>query len=183
MVSLSADPEWARQPFHLHSRDIVKKQKEGLLIHADILFEGVRGKDESVAISNAIAEWVTVSDARFFKALDQANRIRTAILEAEVVAYEIDADADDDSVIEIFARLNQQDSRRLKPGDLAAARLTGKMKGFRLMAKTLLTQDVMKGSASVEGEDEAPRSGAFVDTDLAVRTALFSVIMSLSTGK
>ena len=172
MVSLSTDPEWARQPFHLHSRNIVKRQKEGLLIHADILFEVVRGNDESVAISNAIAEWVTVQDPRFFKALDQANRIRTAILEAEVVAYEIDADADDDSVIEIFARLNQQ-GVRLKPGDLAAARLTGKMKGFRSMAKTLLSQEALKGFASVEGEDEAPRSGAFIDTDLAVRTALF----------
>lgn len=172
MVSLSADLEWARQPFHLHSRDIAKRRKEGLLIDADILFEGVRGRDESVAISTAIAEWVTVQDPLFFKALDQANRIRTAILEAEVVAYEIDADADDDSVIEIFARLNQQ-GVRLKPGDLAAARLTGKMKGFRSMAKTLLTQDTLKGFASIEGEDEAPRSGAFIDTDLAVRTALF----------
>lgn len=172
MVSLSSDPDWARQPFHLHSRDIVRRQKEGLLIHADILFEGVRGNDESVAISKAIGDWVTVSDPRFFKALDQANRIRTAILEAEVVAYEIDAEADDDSVIEIFARLNQQ-GVRLKPGDLAAARLTGKMKGFRSMAKTLLMQDHLKGFASVEGEDEAPRSGAFIDTDLAVRTALF----------
>src|SRR5205807_7902110 len=116
-------------------------------------FEGVRGKDESVAISKEIAEWVTVQDPRFFKALDQANRIRTAILEAEVVAYEIDADADDDSVIEIFARLNQQ-GVRLKPGDLAAARLTGRMKGFRSIAKTLLTQESLKGFASVEGEDE-----------------------------
>lgn len=172
MVSLSEDPEWARQPFHLHSRDIVKRQKEGLLIDADVLFEGVRGGDESLAISKAIAAWVTVSDSRFFKALDQANRIRTAILEAEVVAYEIDADADDDSVIEIFARLNQQ-GVRLKPGDLAAARLTGKMKGFRSMAKTLLSHPSLKGFASIEGEDDAPRSGAFIDTDLAVRTALF----------
>ncbi|MGO9740097.1 MAG: DUF262 domain-containing protein [Roseiarcus sp.] len=172
MVSLSNDPEWARQPFHLYSRDIAKRQKAGLLIHADILFEGVRGSDESVAISKAIGDWVKVDNPLFFKALDQANRIRTAILEAEVVAYEIDADADDDSVIEIFARLNQQ-GVRLKPGDLAAARLTGKMKSFRSLAKGVLTQDSLKGFAAIEGEDEAPRSGAFVDTDLAVRTALF----------
>jgi hypothetical protein len=161
-----------RQPFHLHSRDIAKRQKEGLLIDADVLFEGVRGKDESVAISKAIGDWVKVDTPLFFKALDQANRIRTAILEAEVVAYEIDAEADDDSVIEIFARLNQQ-GVRLKPGDLAAARLTGKMKGFRSMAKALLTRDDLRGFASVEGEDEAPKSGASIDTDLAVRTALF----------
>jgi hypothetical protein len=88
------------------------------------------------------------------------------------VAYEIDAEADDDSVIEIFARLNQQ-GVRLKPGDLAAALLTGKMKGFRSMAKALLTRDDLRGFASVEGEDEAPKSGASIDTDLAVRTALF----------
>ena len=106
MVSLSTDPEWARPPFHLHSREIARKQKEGLSIDADVLFEGVRGKDESMAISKAIGDWVTLDNPLLFKALDQANRIRTAILEAEVVAYEIDADADDDSVIEIFARLN-----------------------------------------------------------------------------
>ena len=172
MVSLSTDPAWADQPFHLHSRNIVKSQRQGLLINADILFESVRGNDESLAISNAIANWVKVDDPVFFKALDRANRIRTSILEAEIVAYEIDAEADDDSVIEIFARLNQQ-GVRLKPGDLAAARLTGKMKGFRARAREVLTQPALKGFASIEGEDEAPRSGAFVDTDLLVRTALF----------
>lgn len=89
-----------------------------------------------------------------------------------MVAYEIDADADDDSVIEIFARLNQQ-GVRLKPGDLAAARLTGKMKNFRSLAKALLLRDDLKGFASVEGEDETPKGGASIDTDLAVRAALF----------
>jgi hypothetical protein len=172
MVALTPDPGWADQPFHLHSRNIVKSQRDGLLIPADILFESVRGNDESVAISKAIGDWVKFEDPLFFKALDRANRIRTSILEAEIVAYEIDAEADDDSVIEIFARLNQQ-GVRLKPGDLAAARLTGKMKGFRSMARTVLTQKSLVGFASVEGEDEAPRSGAFIDTDLLVRTALF----------
>lgn len=71
-----------------------------------------------------------------------------------------------------FLRLNQQ-GVRLKPGDLAAARLTGKMKGFRSMAKILITREDLKGFSSVEGEDEAPKSGASIDTDLAVRTALF----------
>ena len=172
MVSLSTESTWARQPFQLHSRNIVKSQKEGLLISADVLFESLRGGEENAAISKAIANWVKFEDPLFFKALDRANRIRTAILESEIVAYEIDAEADDDSVIEIFARLNQQ-GVRLKPGDLAAARLTGKMKGFRDMARTVLTQDSLKGFASVGGQDEAPRSGAFVDTDLVVRTAMF----------
>ena len=58
------------------------------------------------------------------------TRIRMSILQAEVIAYEIDADANDDNVIEIFARLNQQ-GVRLRPGDLAAARLTGQMTNFR----------------------------------------------------
>jgi hypothetical protein len=53
------------------------------------------------------------------------------------------------------------------------ALLTGKMKGFRSMAKALLTRDDLRGFASVEGEDEAPKSGESIDTDLAVRTALF----------
>jgi uncharacterized protein with ParB-like and HNH nuclease domain len=143
MVSLSTESTWARQPFQLHSRNIVKSQKEGLLISADVLFESLRGGEENAAISKAIANWVKFEDPLFFKALDRANRIRTAILESEIVAYEIDAEADDDSVIEIFARLNQQ-GVRLKPGDLAAARLTGKMKGFRDMARTVLTQDSLK---------------------------------------
>jgi len=60
------------------------------------------------------------SKIRCSSALDRANGIRTAILESEIVAYEIDAEADDDSVIETFGRLNQQ-GVRLKPGDLAAA--------------------------------------------------------------
>jgi len=41
------------------------------------------------------------------------------------------------------------------------------------MAKTLLTQEDIKGFASVEGEDETPKGGASIDTDLAVRVALF----------
>lgn len=65
MVSLATDPDWVRQPFHLHSGDIAKRQKEGLLIDADVLFEGVRGKDESVAISKAIGDWVKLDDPRF----------------------------------------------------------------------------------------------------------------------
>jgi hypothetical protein len=44
----------ADQPFRLHSRNIVKSQRDGLLIPADILFESVRGEDESAAISKAI---------------------------------------------------------------------------------------------------------------------------------
>ena len=51
---------------------------------------------------------MTASDEMFFKAFDRANAIGNSILQAEIIAYEIDADADDDNVIEIFARLNQQ---------------------------------------------------------------------------
>ena len=93
---------------------------------AEVLFEGVRGGNESLAVQRALGEWLTPGDELFFEALDRANAIRNSILQAEVIAYEIDADAGDDNVIEIFARLNQQ-GVRLRPGDLAAARLTGQM--------------------------------------------------------
>ncbi len=125
-----------------------------------------------MAVQKAIANWVQVTDQLFFKALDRANAIRNTILEAEIVAYEIDAQAEDDSVIEIFARLNQQ-GVRLKPGDLAAARLTGRMKDFRERARRCLNDPDLKGFAAREGEDDTPRGGAMIDTDLLVRTALF----------
>ena len=104
--------------------------KDGLLVPAEVLFEGVRGGNESLAVQRALGEWLTPGDELFFAALDRANAIRNSILQAEVIAYEIDADANDDNVIEIFARLNQQ-GVRLRPGDLAAARLTGQMTNFR----------------------------------------------------
>jgi len=47
------------------------------------------------------------------------------------------------------------------------------MKGFRTLARTVLKDCSLKGFASVDGQDEAPRTGAFVDTDLIVRAALF----------
>src|SRR6266540_637253 len=50
-------------------------------------------------------EWLTASDELFFEALDRANAIRTFFFFKEKTAYEIDADAGDDNVIEIFARL------------------------------------------------------------------------------
>ena len=85
-------------------------------------------------------EWVQPSDSLFTKALNRANDIRNAILENEIVAYEIDADADDDNVIEIFARLNQQ-GITLRPSELAAARLTGELANFREKARVALNAD------------------------------------------
>src|SRR5579884_105133 len=172
LVALSPDEEWAREPFRLWSRSLFRQMRNGLLIDADVLFAGFRGEDESLAVQKAIANWVQVTDGLFFKALDRANAIRNTILEAEIVAYEIDAEAEDDSVIEIFARLNQQ-GVRLKPGDLAAARLTGRMRDFRERARRCLSDPDLKGFATREGEDDAPRGGAMIDTDLLVRTALF----------
>ena len=89
-----------------------------------------------------------------------------------MIAYEIDADADDDNVIEIFARLNQQ-GVRLRPGDLAAARLTGQMTNFRTRAREVLVMKELRGFSAPEGAEEGSRSGAFVDTDLLIRAALF----------
>jgi hypothetical protein len=99
--------------------------RDGLLVPAEVLFEGIRGGNESLAVQRALGEWLTAGDELFFEALDRANAIRTAVLQAEVIAYEIDAAANDDNVIEIFARLNQQ-GVRLRPGDLAAARRPGR---------------------------------------------------------
>ncbi len=175
-VSLSPDPAWADDPFHLKTRQLEKQLRDGLLVPADILFEGVRegpeGGRESLAVQNALRDWVSPTSPVFFEALDRANAIRNAILSAEIVAYEIDADAEDENVIEIFARLNQQ-GVRLRPGDLAAARLTGVMKNFRERARQALSAPELAGFAAQEGSEESARGGAFIDTDLLVRTALF----------
>ncbi len=123
-------------------------------------------------MQRALGEWLTAGDELFFEALDRANAIRMSILQAEVIAYEIDADADDDNVIEIFARLNQQ-GVRLRPGDLAAARLTGQMANFRVRAREALVMKELRGFSAPEGAEESSRGGAFVDTDLLIRAALF----------
>lgn len=69
---------------------------DGLLVPAEVLFEGVRGSNESLAGQRALGEWLAPSDERFFQALDRANAIRNAILRTEIIAYEIDADANDE---------------------------------------------------------------------------------------
>jgi hypothetical protein len=172
LVALSSGEEWVENPFHLLSRTLHRRMKDGLLIPAEVLFEGVRGGNESLAVQRALGEWLTPGDELFFEALDRANAIRNSILQYEVVAYEIDADADDDNVIEIFARLNQQ-GVRLRPGDLAAARLTGQMTNFRLRARDVLGMKELRGFSAPEGHEEGNRSGALVDTDLLIRGALF----------
>jgi hypothetical protein len=172
LVALSPEQEWVENPFHLRSKSLGRRMKDGLLIPAEVLFEGVRGGNESMAVQRALGEWLTPGDELFFGALDRANAIRNSILQAEVVAYEVDADAGDDNVIEIFARLNQQ-GVRLRPGDLAAARLTGQMSNFRTQAREVVTLREFRGFSVPEGQEESSRSGAFVDTDLLIRGALF----------
>lgn len=179
-VSLSRDDEWADEPFVYKSRQVRKEdERRALLVPADVLFAGIRTNAgngaESLAVSKAISGWIKPGDEEFFSAIDRANQIRNAILNAEVVAYEIDTQAEDESVIEIFGRLNQQ-AVRLTPADLAAARLTGKMKDFRARAAASLAADELKDFSVSEGTESAP-SGGFVDTDLIVRTA-----MCLATG-
>ena len=165
LVALSSNEEWIESPFHLRSRTLQRRMRDGLLVPAEVLFEGIRGGNESLAVQRALGEWLTPADPLFFEALDRANTIRNSVLQAEVVAYEIDADANDDNVIEIFARLNQQ-GVRLRPGDLAAARLTGQMANFRARAREVVTIKELRGFAAVEGHEEGSRSGAFIDTDL-----------------
>jgi hypothetical protein len=172
LVALSPREEWLENPFHLRSKTLYRRMREGLLVPAEVLFEGIRGGNESLAVQRALGEWLTAGDELFFEALDRANAIRTSILQAEVIAYEIDADANDDNVIEIFARLNQQ-GVRLRPGDLAAARLTGQMTNFRMRAREVLVMKELRGFSAPEGAEEGNRGGAFVDTDLLIRAALF----------
>ena len=172
LVALSPRDEWVESPFHLRSKTLQRRMREGLLVPAEVLFEGIRGGNESLAVQRALGEWLTTGDELFFEALDRANAIRTAILHAEVIAYEIDAAANDDNVIEIFARLNQQ-GVRLRPGDLAAARLTGQMTNFRTRAREVLVMPELRGFSAPEGAEEGNRTGAFVDTDLLIRAALF----------
>ena len=172
LVALSSDEEWLETPFHLRSRALSPRMKDGFLVPAEVLFEGVRGGNESQAVQRALGEWLTSDDPHFFEALDRANAIRNAILQSEVVAYEIDADVNDDNVIEIFARLNQQ-GVRLRPGDLAAARLTGQMSNFRVRAREVFSLPALRGFSAPEGHEESSRSGALVDTDMIIRAALF----------
>jgi hypothetical protein len=172
LVALSPRDEWVESPFHLRSKTLYRRMREGLLVPAEVLFEGIRGGNESLAVQRALGEWLTAGDELFFEALDRANAIRNSILQAEVIAYEIDADAGDDNVIEIFARLNQQ-GVRLRPGDLAAARLTGQMANFRARAREVLVMKELRGFSAPEGAEEGNRTGAFVDTDLLIRAALF----------
>src|SRR5207253_7282624 len=152
LVALSSGEEWLESPFHLRSRTLQRRMRDGLLVPAEVLFEGVRGGNESLAVQRALGEWLTPGDELFFEALDRANAIRNSILQAEVVAYEIDADAADDNVIEIFARLNQQ-GVRLRPGDLAAARLTGQMTNFRTRPRAVSTMKEVRGLAASEGHE------------------------------
>jgi hypothetical protein len=172
LVALSSDDEWTEEPFYLRSRNLLTKMRDGLLIPAEVLFEGTRGGNETLAITRAIGEWVTPIDDLFSLALNRANAIRTSILQAEIIAYEIDADAEDDSVIEIFARLNQQ-GVRLRPSDLAAARLTGYMTNFRERARAALGQPGLANFSSPEGQEENRQSGGLIDSDLLVRSALY----------
>ena len=155
LVALSPRDEWVENPFHLRSKTLHRRMRDGLLVPAEVLFEGVRGGNESLAVQRALGEWLTVGDEMFFAALDRANAIRTSILQAEVIAYEIDADVDDENVIEIFARLNQQ-GVRLRPGDLAAARLTGQMTNFRVRAREALVMKELRGFSAPEGGRKGP---------------------------
>ncbi len=172
LVALSSEESWVENPFQLRSSQIKKQMREGLFIDAEVLFEEIRGRSGSVAIQREIGSWLKMDDPQVLAVFDRANQIRNAILEAEIIAYEIDADAQDDNVIEIFARLNQQ-GVRLRPGDLAAARLTGTMSNFRAKARIAINAPELRGFSAQEGDDEKPRGGAAIDTDLLVRTAMF----------
>ncbi|WP_394836277.1 DUF262 domain-containing protein [Pendulispora rubella] len=172
-TALSPKREWVEQPFHIASKQLHRQLNDGLVVPAEVLFAGIRKEgSESAAIKQAIEEWVKPGSDEYDKANDRANAIRDAILNAEILAYEIDADVDDDNVVEVFARLNQQ-GVRLRPSDLAAARLTGSMSMFRARARESLSERDFQDFGGGEDADELVRTGGQVDTDLLVRTALF----------
>jgi hypothetical protein len=180
LVALSSDEKWVKDPFCIRSRAIQRQLKEGLLIDAHVLFEGVRGGNEAGAVIKAIGQWVAPNDPLFDTALNRANEIRNAILENEIVAYEIDADADDENndVIEIFARLNQQ-GITLRPSELATARLTGVLADFRNKARAAMGHKDFVGFVGSEGQEDKIRTGGFVDTDLLIRSAMFEATGSI----
>jgi hypothetical protein len=43
--------------------------REGLLVPAEVLFEGIRGGNESLAVQRALGEWLTTGDELFFEAV------------------------------------------------------------------------------------------------------------------
>lgn len=173
-VALSSKPEWVDNPFCLYSRQLQSKLRDGLIVPLHVLFARFRNEEENTAVREALKNWLKPDDEDFFKALDRANALRDALLNAKVLAYEIDADDEnDEDVIEIFIRINQQ-GVRLKPGDLASARLTGKMSNFRNQAAKALQDEEFKGFSSVgTSSDEGVTSGAAIDTDAIIRTSLF----------
>ena len=73
LVALSPGEEWLENPFHLRSKTLHRRMKDGLLVPAEVLFEGVRGGNESLAVQRALGEWLTPGDELFFEALDRAN--------------------------------------------------------------------------------------------------------------
>ena len=171
-VSLASGEKWAADRFHLYSRELQSQLRDGLLVPAPVLFARVRGEDENKSVRVALKDWLDPSSDEFYSALDVANQVRDAVLKAEILAYEIDADIDrNEDVIEIFVRLNRQ-GVPLTPGDLAAARLTGKMTQFRDKAAKTLSEPGFEKFSLVSGDD-AERKGGFVDADLLIRTALF----------
>ena len=42
LVALSPGEEWQENPFHLRSKTLQRRMKDGLLVPAEVLFEGVR---------------------------------------------------------------------------------------------------------------------------------------------
>jgi hypothetical protein len=89
LVALSPERDWVESPFWLRSRSIHKKMRDGLLVPAEVLFEGVRGGgNESLAIQRAIGEWVASGEELFFKALDRAH-FRSAVANRACACFSV----------------------------------------------------------------------------------------------
>ena len=172
-MALSPRDEWVENPFHLRSKTLHRRMRDGLLVPAEVLFEGIRGGNESLAVQRALGEWLTAGDELFFEALDRANAIRT-----------VDPAGRGDRLRDRRRRRRRQRDRDLRAPEpagrppasraiSAAARLTGQMTNFRARAREALVMKELRGFSAPEGAEEGNRTGAFVDTDLLIRAALF----------
>ena len=173
LVALSSGEEWVESPFHLRSKTLQRRMRDGLLVPAEVLFEGVRGGNESLAVQRALGEWLTAGDALFFEALDRANAIRN-----------VDPAGRGGRLRDRRRRQRRQRHRDLRaPEPAGRAPAPGRSGGGapdraddqlpRAGARGAGDARSCAASRRPRAHEEGSRSGAFVDTDLLIRGALF----------
>ena len=143
--------------------------RDGLLVPAEVLFEGMRGGNESLAVQRALGEWLTPGDPLFFEALDRANTIRN-----------VDPAGRGRRLRDRRRRRRRQRHRDLRApqpagrapaprrsGGRAPDRPDGQLPGAGARGGDACKE--LRGFAAPEGHEEGSRGGAFIDTDLLIR--------------